>query len=768
MAEKKTPEEIQIDLKYVLDHFYKEDQATRERLMRVYKKLKFYWSGFARIWWSETAHDWRINNLAYDASEGTKDAQFYDKQVNVFKAYLDSIIAAMSVTIPPVSCYPDDAENPADIETAKAGDRIASLMYKHADAPYLWLHALFIYCTEGTIFAHNYTKTSKEYGTYKVDEYEEAEEYRTQEVCAICKMFPGDEFLSAVKRNTFGPDNQDIGIDAALKEGDICPNCGVAFIPELQSGKIPIKRLVNQRDEPKARQCIEVHGGLFVKTALYAQCQKDTPYLIYSYETHYSNVLERYPELWDRFGKVSSNSGYDNYERWARISTQYMGMEPRENPTVRNAWLRCSAFNILEKEKADRLKKLYPDGVKVVFVNEHFAEACNEALDDHWTATRNPLADYLTDDPLGLLLTSVQDITNDLISLTLQTIEHGIPQTWVDPAVVDLDAYKQSEVLVGGVYPATPAAGKSVADAFHEVKTAQLSGEVLPFAERVQQLGQMASGALPSLFGGAQPNSSKTAAQYSMSRSQAMQRLQNPWKMLAVWWKTVFSKVIPAYIQDIQSTDDERNVVKGTNGNFLNVFVRRAQLQGKIGSVELEANENLPISWAQKKDVIMQMMASGNPQVMELLAVPKNRRLVAQAIGLEDFEVPGTEDVTQQLEEIQLLLQSEPIIEMDPMTGQEMEMPSIPVDFLVDNHEIGWDTCREWLVGESGRLAKQENPKGYKNVLLHGQQHFTILTQGMMNQNAAGSANPQEQQKPGEKEKPEPVAAQAKKNNVPE
>ena len=38
----------------------------------------------------------------------------------------------------------------------------------------------------------------------------------------------------------------------------------------------------------------------------------------------------------------------------------------------------------------------------------------NESLDDHWTLTYNPLSDYIHYDPIGLLLSSVQDITNDL------------------------------------------------------------------------------------------------------------------------------------------------------------------------------------------------------------------------------------------------------------------------------------------------------------------------------------------------------------------
>ena len=33
----------------------------------------------------------------------------------------------------------------------------------------------------------------------------------------------------------------------------------------------------------------------------------------------------------------------------------------------------------------------------------------------------------------------------------------------------------------------------------------------------------------------------------------------------------------------------------------------RAELEGKIGNIELEANENLPITWNQQKDAIMEL-----------------------------------------------------------------------------------------------------------------------------------------------------------------
>src|SRR5215471_16513101 len=195
--------------------------------------------------------------------------------------------------------------------------------------------------------------------------------------------------------------------------------------------------------------------------------------------------------------------------------------------TVRNAWLRPAAFNVLDQiDDINYLKEKFPNGAKCVFINDIYAESCNESLDDAWTLLYNPLSDFIHFDPLGLLLVSVQEITNDLISLILQTIEHGIGQTFADPAVLNFNAYRQMESVPGGVYEATPKTGKSIGDAFYEAKTATLSAEVMPFAQNIQSLAQLVSGALPSLFGGAMEGS-QTASQYSMSRAQALQRLQN-------------------------------------------------------------------------------------------------------------------------------------------------------------------------------------------------------------------------------------------------
>src|SRR5689334_21114991 len=100
-------------LKSVTDHFDQEDTAVRQRQIRTWRRLKLYWDGFQNTWYSEVAHDWRIYDDEMRAANN--DNGLYDKPVNIFKAYLESIIAALSVSIPSIKCYPDDADNPLDM-----------------------------------------------------------------------------------------------------------------------------------------------------------------------------------------------------------------------------------------------------------------------------------------------------------------------------------------------------------------------------------------------------------------------------------------------------------------------------------------------------------------------------------------------------------------------------------------------------------------------------------------------------------------------------
>jgi len=545
-------EEVQRLLKIIFDHCEQEDRAVRDRQVREWRRLKLLWENLQNIYYSEIAHDWRIPEM--ERSYEVSDQQYYDKPVNIYRAYLESIIAALSTTVPPITCYPDDADNPSDLATAKAGDKIAELVYKHNNAPLLWLHSLFTFCTEGMTAMYSYPHDDESYGTYDENKYEDQTTLNNVSTCPNCGSEMSNEpapppQIDPQTGQPMPPTEKALDPDA-FQPGppDYCPACGNLVVPTTEQKNVTVTRLVGVTKHPKTRICMEVMGGLFVKVPVWARCQKECAYLIYSYETHYTNVLETYPELRGQITKGQAN--YDIYEQWGRNSPQYRGEQPPNNVTVKNCWFRPALYNLLQDNELKVLQKAYPDGVNVCIANDKFAHVENACLDDYWTIMSNPLSDYIHFDPLGVLLTPCQEVTNDLISLTVQTIEHGIPQTFADPKVLNFNSYRNSEVIPGGIYPATPKAGKNLGDAFYEVKTATLSQEVLPFAQKIQELAQLVSGALPSLFGG-QMSGSRTASEYSMSKNQALQRLQTEWTMLTLWWKEIFGKVISMYIKEV-------------------------------------------------------------------------------------------------------------------------------------------------------------------------------------------------------------------------
>jgi hypothetical protein len=741
---KEDKDKTETDLKTIVDHFSLEDQATRERQIRHWRRLKLYWNNFSLTYWSEEAHDYRV--YGRDTLSNDTDQDYYDKPVNVFKALMETIIAALSIQIPAINCVPDDADNPLDISTAKAGDKIAELVYKHNNVIFLWLNALYVYCTEGMIACYSYPDENKKYGTYQKPKYQDEE--MDAYVCPACGERVPDIMFSNNEMDEYAPDDDDVPLHDELNdEGPTCLECGIALDPALQKTKLIIPRLVGTTTEPKASICMEVYGGLYVKIANYAKTQAGTPYLLFSHETNWVNALECYPDLRDKIphGGWSNVGPTDPYEQTGRLNTQYRGEFPTEVVTIKLAWLRPAAFNFLPEEDCKRLKKKFPDGCKVDLVNDIVVCCENACLDDVWTLSKNPMSDYMIHEPLGELATNIQDITNDLISLTLQTIEHGIAQTFADPAIVNFNAQRQIEAMPGTLNPTKPVStSKNIGEGFYTLQTASLSPEIFQFYQIIQQLGQFVTGALPSLFGGQQgEGSSGTASEYAMAKGMALQRLQTPWKMMTIWWKEIFGKVIPLYMKHM--VDDERVVEKGDQGNYINTFIRKAETDGKIGDIELEADEKLPITDEQQADMIMQLMNLNNDLIMQALMDPENIPWMAKLIKIPQFRLPGEDDRQKQYEEINELINAVPIVQpptpeeemMAMQSGQPLqpnEQPSVQIDPDVDNHQVEASICRSWLVGPAGRQAKVDNPDGYKNVLLHMKQHMIIVQQQMMAQ----------------------------------
>ena len=224
-----------------------------------------------------------------------------------------------------------------------------------------------------------------------------------------------------------------------------------------------------------------------------------------------------------------------------------------------------------------------------------------------------------------------------------------------------------------------------------------------------------------------------------MAKSSALQRISNYWIIIQEWWAMVMAKAVRSYIRHAQS--DEK-MVTSSGGQFINVWIRQIELSGEIGDVEPEVSETFPVSWAQKRDIFMNLMQLKDPTIGSILAHPENSSLVAATIGVPEMYLPGEDSRAKQLREIAELLQGQPQELPDQMTGQMVPHSTVPIDPELDDNKVEAETCKAWLTGEVGQDAKRTNPSGYANVRAHWSEHNQADQQAMMAQAQAQAPAP--------------------------
>jgi len=761
------PEELQKALKDIIKLYDDEQRTARERELRDLKRADNFWHGIQYAIWDDSVGDFRSPaNIFESQIEQDVNPNIFSKIKNIYKAHGESTIAALTTGIPYVRYFPNNAENADDIQTAKAYSKIEELIQRHNKAQLLFIHSLFILFNQSFVAAYNYTHSDKKYGQTKVPVMGQQQVMQTTQTCPECGAPMGEEMQEGeilegpeLIRPEAGPESLNVEESAdpnlaanppvdgeypgaqpempmpPMPALQTCPGCGSQVEPYIEQMPNDVPAIIRYEDIDKTRECVEVYGPLHVSIPHHVREQKEIPVLGLDGEIHHSMALEYWPHLVD---KITQNADTSQYDVWGRTPSTYAGDSPRGLVTVRRRWLRSWSFNALAKNQGDIVKELkakFPSGCYCVLVNDEFAEACEEDMDDHWTVTKSPLSNYLHADPLGAGLLPLQEVTNELLNLNLQSIQYGIPETFADPEVLDFNQYQKVESGPGLMFPAKPGAGgKSISDSFFTNKVAVLSKEAMEFGESINQDAQFVSGSFPSIYGGPQSGGGETAAQYSMSRAQALQRLGLTWKILSNWWAEVMGKAVASYANNM--VEDEA-VVKRVGDSYINVWIRKVELEGKIGTVEPDVDEQFPISWAQKREVFLDLVKLQSEELNQFLFSPANRIQAASLVGLRDFEVPGEKDINKQLAEIMEMLQGEAVMPpmdemgqpmMDEETGEPMMgQSSVPIDPELDDHEVHADTCKSWMNDDVGRELKKKAPQIYMNIFLHFKEHVTKL-----------------------------------------
>ncbi len=733
-------EEVKLALEDVVKNLESGDKTAHTAMRAVFKKHILYWHGVQKLLQDDVSRQWMtpagFSRLYTDAK--IPDNAMGDRNINVYRAHCESIIAALTTGLPIVKFFPDDADNSEDLNTAKAASKIAELIQLQNEAPILFIYALFLMYNQGLVAVYNYHDQDKKYGVIEREQENgtRIEQIEGPKTCPDCS-YPFED------GDLIGDSYQCKGCGQIIPQEEVVAQPYEAEVPNMETV-----------EEPKSAEIIEFFGPLNVKIAPYARTLADSPYLCLEVEVHYSKVREIYPELFEDINPSGENSLYDRGFR--------ADWDNKDLLTVRKFWLRPWALNILEEDREEirnGLKEKFPDGLCTTFVNEVLVDIDDDILDEHWTINTNPLGERVYPDPLGAPLISIQEIRTEIIDLIVETLEKGIPQTFADPDVLDFEAYEKTPNAVGMVFPAQAKGNNNLDNAFAQLKTANLSDETRYFLSQLEQDAQFVGGAFPSVFGGQLKGGSNTAAEYEMSRAQALQRLSTAWKIVNNLWAKVMEKAVKSYIKNVQ---DDAKMVKPSGDGFVNIWIRKEELAGKLGGAEPETSEQFPSSWAQQRAMLLELLTLKDPMINQAIYDPENSNTVQRVVGIPGIKVPGEADRDKQLSEIAELIKSQatpvldpsgavdemgqPLPSIDPVTGQPLMASSIPIDPDVDNHDIQAYVCMAWAVSSVGRSTKEINPEGYMNVIAHMKEHRALIPPPPMPVEGTGKETPPKEQ----------------------
>lgn len=665
-------EELGKALYDLLRDYEEGDRISRQRLIRFWKRLDYFWHGIQYLLDNDDSYSLISPELNPDQFN---DSSYYTKVYNIFKAHGESIIAALSVDYPGVVFPPEDAQNEDDVETSKAFEIIHDIVRKQNNGKLLLVKSLYYLYIAGVVYARTYSKEHKKFGTYTVPKY------RNEDV-KLC------------------PDCQ------AQMTGESCPSCGYSG-PGIDSS---VSSVSGSTEENKARQLISIHSPLEVFVPSWVTETCSIPLIRLSEDLHLYQAKSEFPDIAD---KIVPFSDPDQWERWAR-RPYFTTYEDNKLTVKKSVWFSPSSYFGLKDEFRAQCEKEYPDGLCIYFINDIPAKIESESWEDVWAISVDPRSRHILSDPIGAPLLPIQEVTNELFNLTLQTVEEGIPQVFVDTEVVDLKAYGESESLPGQLYPAKPKPGKSLKESFETIKAATVSQEIKEFANTLEHMGQFVVGDFPSIFGG-ELNGSRTAAEYAMSGNKALQRLSTSWMIVTFFWADLMGKTCNQFAQNMKT--DER-VVQKKGSSYINVWVRKSELSGKIGNVEPESVEHFPTSSSQKRDFLSSLFQLKDPNINQMLFHPMNRTIIAKYAGFNDLYVPGEIDQNKQYAELEALFAGV------PAQGPDGSMvPSIRTDPKTDDDSIHIQTIKAVLNAERGRLLRVENPNGYENALAHLEEH---------------------------------------------
>jgi hypothetical protein len=683
------------------------DLVSRRLEVRDTWKSRYFWRGNQHLLPGPKG-TWLTANMVQMGGQSYND---HSDETNIYLAFGDILVAALTASLPAVRFEPEDPTNASDISASENSEKAKLLIERNNDML--------------TILAD-------------VDRY-----LYTDGRCIL-------EARHVLDGQRFGYSNP--GVTEEQEEIAYLPAAGEPGPPPEQEGQ----------GVPRGSEVIKVYGVLESKIAVQSNCLADSSYCQISVEGDITKFKTEYPDSADEIQSGQSPTAESEYERLARTSIM-MGMRPSAmtsdsmtfNATKQRTWVRPEFFT--EESDDDLRQWLYqefPKGCMAVMVGTTLCEQRNESMDDHLTLIHARSGDGAHRPALGSPVMPIQEKLNDCVDLIHESFMHLIPRVWVG-SEVDTNALAAAERKPGQYLKAPKITGKSTADLFFTEQQIEIAQGLIQYMQWLfGEAPQFLSGGSPALFGG-DTKGNDTLGGITIQRDQALGRIGLTWRNIRAGYASMIRQAVQAAAtyRDEQMTGS----VPGQGKQVQKLTIDPNDLKGNIRCFP-DQDDNFPESWVAKRAVWNNViaMAEKNPVLAKILSMSRNMMLAKDKAGLPEMVIPGADSSEKQLGEIQILLQGPPEpnpayeeavqkvqamagqaqaagVQIPPQAAQQVQqslppqvVSTVPVGKL-DKHAEEANEIETWANSPEGIREKASNPQGFQNVETHYDEHMAAL-----------------------------------------
>jgi len=519
--------------------------------------------------------------------------------------------------------------------------------------------------------------------------------------------------------------------------------------------------------QPKGGEKISAYGVLETRVPITMRSISDFPFLQISYEIDLTSAKSMYPHISDAISGSTPGPGeyeFDTVTRVAinqglRLLTQ-TGDTVHQIPTWQRTWLRPAFYAEIEN-RDDRLffERNFPDGCKVAFVGDTYAESSNESMDDHFKVLYPIEGDGQQTPSAGYVMMPVQDAFCDLTDLIMEYGMKAIPAIYCDKGVVDMAAFSRQKAGPGAHYPTLRSLNpeQDLNRSFWAEPELHVPPEMMAFYNLLlTEIPDSLTGLTQVNLGLGDPSNETKGGILAMQ--DASKGFQGPaWRS----WQSAYCGAceqavrIGAYFREATAVDGKIQM-EVPGGQPVEIDVE--DLRPGSYFAEPEGDQNLPLTFEDGQrafQAIVTAAAEGFQPAMDTMALPSNRVEFKKYLLPPGASAPGAAEVEDEMSEIQELLAGSPLPNVQVMqqyamavmqameTGQppppkpppeQALLPSVKIDAPMEDNALRSATGKEWVNSSEGQQAKRDNPPGFMNVRLHILAHDAAVEANQMKQ----------------------------------